>query len=119
VRLLGDENLSRRLIEALRLAGHDVLWCGEGLQATPDVRILIEAYRQRRIVLTQDKDFANLVFGAGRPCRGIVLVRMPEVGELLRNKRILDLLSIPEDQLLHAMTVISANGIRRRPLIPR
>ncbi len=119
MRLLGDENLARRLIEMLRNAGHDVLWCGEDYRATPDEKILREAYRQQRIVLTQDKDFADLAFQSKRACRGIVLVRMPEVGESLRNKRILDLLSVPEDQFLDAMTVIGVNGIRRRPLTPR
>lgn len=57
MRLLADENLPKPIVEALRAAGHDVLWARTDLAGASDVALLDLAESEARIVLTLDKDF--------------------------------------------------------------
>lgn len=58
MRILADENLPYELILSLRKSGHDISETPFGL---PDNEIIQLAKRQKRILLTQDKHFANLL----------------------------------------------------------
>ncbi|MDO8428782.1 MAG: DUF5615 family PIN-like protein [Candidatus Diapherotrites archaeon] len=58
---LADENVSMRLVKALRTAGHTVKDIKEEkLFGISDLRILELAVAEKRIILTHDKDFLNL-----------------------------------------------------------
>src|SRR5262245_52149605 len=76
MRLLANENFPAVAVEALRNAGHDVLWIWECDRGAPDERVLERAAQDRRVLLTFDKDFGALVFrrGVSASC-GIVLFR--------------------------------------------
>jgi predicted nuclease of predicted toxin-antitoxin system len=51
VRLLTDSNIVAQAVEALRAAGHDVVYLGE---RTADQALLAEAVDEGRIILTKD-----------------------------------------------------------------
>ncbi len=58
--------------------GHDVVWAGDWRPDPGDAAILEFAHRERRILITRDKDFGELVFLRGLPHAGILrLVRVP------------------------------------------
>lgn len=61
---------SRRLKEALTEAGHDVRSAGDGYASASDDELLAVAYDEQRALVTEDKDFGELVFLRGRrhPC---------------------------------------------------
>jgi predicted nuclease of predicted toxin-antitoxin system len=62
VRFLVDANLSPRVAEWLRSNGHDAVHVFEvGLNRAGDRRILREAARGRRILLTSDLDFGEIL----------------------------------------------------------
>jgi predicted nuclease of predicted toxin-antitoxin system len=62
VRFLVDANLSPRVAEWLRSKGHDAVHVFEvGLNRAGDHRILKEAARGRRILLTSDLDFGEIL----------------------------------------------------------
>ena len=61
MRFLLNENMSGTVIRALRERGHDVLSAKESLQGLPDEDVLAGAQRERRLVVTQDKDFTEWV----------------------------------------------------------
>lgn len=61
MKLLADECCAARLVGALRDHGHDVLYAAETMQGKPDRSILRRAYDERRLLLTEDKDFGELV----------------------------------------------------------
>ncbi len=42
----------------------------------PDDEVLLDAYNEGRILLTEDKDFGELVYRLNKPSRGIVLIRI-------------------------------------------
>ena len=61
---------SRRLMGALAEAGHDVRSAGDGYARASDEELLAVARAERRVLVTEDKDFGELVFLHGRrhPC---------------------------------------------------
>ncbi|GJL51056.1 MAG: hypothetical protein NPIRA01_22830 [Nitrospirales bacterium] len=72
MKLLLDTCISRGVCEALRAAGHDVIWTGEWLQDPGDSEILDKAFEESRILITLDKDFGELAIVLERPHAGIV-----------------------------------------------
>jgi predicted nuclease of predicted toxin-antitoxin system len=77
MRLLANENFPLEAVQALRLAGHDAAWIREDAPGSPDDAVLSRAARERRLLLTFDKDFGALVFRRGaNASNGIVLFRV-------------------------------------------
>src|SRR2546421_3399703 len=61
MRFLADENVSRLVIERLRGEGHDVISVAETKPGAPDDDILKAADAERRILITEDRDFGEMV----------------------------------------------------------
>lgn len=74
------------------------------------------AHAEGRLLLTEDKDFGELVFRWRRPVPGLVLVRIePEFAEL-RSERLLAGIERYRDGLIGRYTVIEEARFRSRPL---
>jgi predicted nuclease of predicted toxin-antitoxin system len=66
MRFLADMGVSLRVVEWLRSSGHDTIHLrDEGLQKMPNGEIFRKAIRERRIVLTFDLDFGEIVAANG------------------------------------------------------
>ena len=72
MRLLLDACVWKGALAALRGSGHDAAWAGEWPQDPGDDEILAEAHRERRILVTLDKDFGELAVVQRRPHSGII-----------------------------------------------
>lgn len=74
VRFLADESCDFRIVRALRAAGHDVHAIVEDSPGAPDGAVLESARKVNRILLTEDRDFGQLVFAnlasPGSACDG-------------------------------------------------
>lgn len=116
MKLLANENVPRLTIEALRAAGHDLLWARTDMGGSQDEDVLSRAQAERRILLTHDKDFGDLAFHAGLPATcGIVLIRL---GHLLPEEiaqRTVQALGSRSDWEGH-LSVVEEHRIRMRPL---
>jgi len=77
MRFLADEGCDFNLVRALREAGHDVLAVCETSPRAGDIGIIELAVREERVLLTEDKDFGQLVFAHGKDVRGVVFLRYP------------------------------------------
>jgi len=77
LRLAFGENIPAVVIEAVRSADCDVVWAAESLSGASDRTIVEFAKRERRIIITQDKDFADLAAHGEFPPEGLVLLRVP------------------------------------------
>ncbi|MBD0367365.1 MAG: DUF5615 family PIN-like protein [Flavisolibacter sp.] len=62
MKLLADESVDKPIIDALRMAGFDVVYILEIAPEIDDGTILNLSNDEQRILLTQDKDFGELVF---------------------------------------------------------
>ncbi|MCR6645900.1 MAG: DUF5615 family PIN-like protein [Terricaulis sp.] len=77
MRFLADENMPRACVEALRAAGHDLVWVREDAPGMDDTDIFAWAAREGRVLLTFDKDFGEAAVRAGLPGdAGIILFRV-------------------------------------------
>ena len=62
MRFLADESCDFSVVKALRAAGHDVTAVAEGpLRGADDDKVIELARVDRRILLTEDKDFGQLI----------------------------------------------------------
>ena len=60
MRLVADENCDFSLVTDLRAAGYDVVAITEQMAGADDQRVIDFARSERRLLLTEDKDFATL-----------------------------------------------------------
>jgi len=76
LRLLVDEDTqSRRLVDSLRHAGHDILTASEaGLCGQPDAQALARATQDGRLLLTQNCDDFRALHSQGTAHAGIITV---------------------------------------------
>jgi predicted nuclease of predicted toxin-antitoxin system len=59
--LLTDESCDGRIVAALRAAGHDIVEVGAVARQALDDRVIEMALQDHRVLLTEDKDFGELV----------------------------------------------------------
>ena len=75
MRWLADECVAAPLVVFLRAHGHDVLYIAEAAAGLSDAEVIALALRENRLLLTEDKDFGDLVFRRERTVPGVVLMR--------------------------------------------
>ena len=88
MRWLVDECVDAALVARLRDAGHDVVYMAEIAPAESDAEVMRRAHEDNRLLLTEDKDFGDLVFRRGRPVPGIVLLRIDPARKALKAQRL-------------------------------
>jgi predicted nuclease of predicted toxin-antitoxin system len=78
MRFLLDESAELRIAAALRDDGYDVTTIVHDHSASlADREVLRIANAEQRILITNDRDFGELVFGEGLPHAGIIYFRLP------------------------------------------
>jgi len=116
MRFLADENLELAIVEILRDEGHDVATVTSEGPGTADHHLLARSLEQHRILVTNDKDFAELTFLQKRTAVGIVLVRLAGYSPGEKAMRVLEVVKERGELLPGAMTVIERDLTRRRTL---
>lgn len=115
MKFLTDENIGIKTVEYLRQHRHNVRSVLEevSLRGADDDALLNLANKERRIIVTLDKDFGALVFRHLRKSGGVVLLR-------LRNERESNVIAILEHllnskpKLAGRFTVVSEDKIKIR-----
>jgi predicted nuclease of predicted toxin-antitoxin system len=118
VKLLADECCDAGMVAALREDGHDVLYAMEDLRGASDEEPLALAMAEERLLLTEDKDFGELVYALKRPTQGIVLLRFEVVERAQKVSRIRELLEQYSARLAHQFVVLASDKVRLRPILP-
>jgi predicted nuclease of predicted toxin-antitoxin system len=117
MRFLADESCDFSVVRALRAAGHDVVAVAEVALSADDSVVSDLAVRQRRILLTEDKDLGQLVFAQAQPSGGVLFIRYPAAARRTLPKVILDLVAEVGSDLSGCFVVVQPGRIRmvRRP----
>ena len=119
MRLLANENIPSSAIQGWRNRGHDVLSVRESMPGAGDIQILAQAQSDRRLVVTQDKDFGELAFRHGLPADcGIILFRLSATDPDELVARMVDAVEERSDWQGH-FSVVEDHRIRIRELSPR
>jgi predicted nuclease of predicted toxin-antitoxin system len=116
MRWIVDENVPRSVIRNLRELGHDVISVRESLRSATDIVVLNRAIADQGILVTQDKDFGELVFHTGAPGQyGVVLFRLTGSDLKADNDRMVAVLS-GRDDWRGQFAVVTDRQIRLRAL---
>jgi predicted nuclease of predicted toxin-antitoxin system len=109
---LADESCDFAVVRALRSSGYEVLAIAEVAPQTPDSKVIELAVRERRVLLTEDKDFGQLVYAELRESTGVILIRFPasERGEL--PAAVLKVIQELRERLTGAFVVLTPRRIR-------
>src|SRR5258707_7461184 len=73
---LADESCAGPVVRALREAGHDVVAIAEVARGATDQQVLERALNEKRVLITEDRDFGQLVYARGRSSAGVILLTL-------------------------------------------
>jgi predicted nuclease of predicted toxin-antitoxin system len=116
VRWLVDECTAAAFCLLLRESGHDVVYMSDVAPRATDAAVMSRANSENRLLLTEDKDFGNLVFRQGRPVPGVVLLRIASARRAQKAARLLAAIDRFCDDLLGRYTVVEESRFGFRPL---
>jgi predicted nuclease of predicted toxin-antitoxin system len=116
VKFLVDECCDVALVDALRSDGYDVFSVAETMRGALDSEILARAYSEQRILLTEDKDFGELVYRQQLATYGIILLRFDPNEDEQKLDRLQAILRLHHERLEGAFVVIEAAKLRIRSL---
>jgi predicted nuclease of predicted toxin-antitoxin system len=117
LRFLADESCDFAVVRALRAEGYDVLAVSEVMRRSDDRELIDQANREKRILLTEDKDFGWLVFVSHADSAGVILIRFLGNARQTLVQAVRQLVREQGKRLLGAFVVVQPGHIRisRRP----
>ena len=112
MRFLVDECVGPSVARWLHEIGHDVLSVFEESRGAEDEWIVEKANAEKRIIITNDKDFGEMIFRRKMPMKGSFFC---EAGTSPHRKKIAmlkNVFSLPEDKIPGSFIVIPETAIR-------
>jgi predicted nuclease of predicted toxin-antitoxin system len=117
MRWLADECVDALLIAKLREAGHDVVYVAETDPGVTDRQVVSMAVQERRLLLTEDKDFGEMVVRWRRPLPGLVLLRLDAVETGRKWSRLNAAIERYADELFGRFTIVEDARLRSRAIV--
>ena len=114
--LLADENIDCRIIKNLRDAGFNVISVREDYCGAKDREILNIAKQKELIVITEDKDFGELIFSFKAVNVGVVFLRYHFLERTTIIESLLHVIQQQGNTLRDKFTVITLKKIRIRDI---
>jgi predicted nuclease of predicted toxin-antitoxin system len=118
LKLLADENIAVDMVSWLREQGCEVVHASEQLAQEADSVLLQAAETEGRLLITEDKDFGELVFRDRLNSHGVVLLRMGKLTIPKRIERLAEAWSVVQSNPSGRFIVITEKKVRVRPLNP-
>jgi predicted nuclease of predicted toxin-antitoxin system len=119
MRFPGDMGVSWRVIEWLRAAGHDAVHLrDEGLQRLPNGDIFQKGFAEKRIVLTFDLDFGEILAGSAGQVVSVVLFRLHDSRTVHVIERLQTVLDQSSAELMAGAIVVVEEGRHRVRKLP-
>ena len=116
IKFLADVNIEKPLVDYLVKQGYDIKWIPDYDCEMPDEDLLQLANQEKRIFITNDKDFGDLIFLQRKVSAGIILFRVKGQNSQETIKLMKKLLMGYRDKLLNHYVVITKAKIRIVPL---
>ena len=111
-----DVNVEKQIIDKLRESNYDVLSVYEKFKYAEDDYVLNLANKEERILITNDKDFGELVFRLKLLSYGIVLFRITSQNYSVKIEKLINLIQESESKLKNNFIIISDQKIRIVPI---
>jgi predicted nuclease of predicted toxin-antitoxin system len=116
IRFLADESCDYLIVSTLRSAGHDVVAVVDTGERSIDAAVIDQAYVEKRVLLTEDKDFGWHVFVARQHSPGVILIRFPASMRLTMAKSTLAAVASHADRIETSFLVIQPGHTRLQKL---
>lgn len=112
-----DESCAGPVIRARRDAGHDVIVIAESAKGASDEAVIERAFNERRVLITEDRDFGELVYARGRSSAGVVFVKFPGRARRLKPAAVVEAVAKLGARLRDGFAVVEPGRVRlaRRP----
>ena len=114
IRFLVDECTGKRLA-VLLAKEYDSIYVGDWKRAATDEEVLKKAERENRILITDDKDFGELIFRFGKPSSGVILIRTSFTNPERRFKLLKQFLEVIDPK--NKFVVIRDEAVRVRRIL--
>ena len=108
--------ISFLVVRTLRSAEYDVLSVAESFPSASDKQVLRHATKEKRILLTEDKDFGEWVFAHGENVSGVILIRFPANARRQLGAEIKVLVDIHGLELMRNFVVLEPGRARIRKI---
>lgn len=112
MKFLADESLEYRVVEWLRKEGHDVIAVADELSSMDDVSVLRLASSDSRVLLTNDKDFGDLVFRRKLGHAGVILFRLGDESADSKIEKLVRLFEKLGNEIVGGFVVIGRTKVR-------
>ena len=116
MKFLADVNVEKTVIEEIITLGYNVKCVTDINPGMSDTEVLTTANSEDRILITNDKDFGEIVFRQKLLCSGIILIRVNNQDIQEKARLIKKLLIFYKDKIYKHFIVISNKKIRAIPL---
>jgi predicted nuclease of predicted toxin-antitoxin system len=114
VKIVADENIDNKLIGLLRESTFEVVSIREREPSTKDTHVLFLANLNNALLITEDKDFGDLVFAKRQAHFGVLLIRLQGLSRDRQISNVIDLIITRKESLLHSFSVLTPAGLRIR-----
>lgn len=119
MRFLADENVASIVVARLRAAGLDVVAIAETVAGASDDEVLALAVADKRILITEDRDFGELVVRQRMAVGGVVLLELDPLSNEAVAARVTEVVCAQSAKLAGNLVVIEPGRVRIRPLVHR
>lgn len=118
MKFLADMGVSPLTVQALRQRGYDAVHLmDERLERLPDPQIMVKAMQEKRIVLTFDLDFGDLLAASADILPSVIIFRLKTPTPAITTERLLAALSEFESALMNgAILTVEDKRYRLRHL---
>jgi predicted nuclease of predicted toxin-antitoxin system len=108
--------VDRHIVAALREADYDTRFICEDCPGVADTVVLELAEQDDRVLLTEDKDFGELVFRVAQASHGVMLIRLSELPPREAAALVLEVVETHRDELIGRFAVLNSRALRLREL---
>jgi predicted nuclease of predicted toxin-antitoxin system len=109
---LADESCDFAVVRALRAGNYDVLSTSEVMDRSDDRELIEQAHREKRILLTEDKDFGWLVYVSHADSSGVILMQFPGNARRTLVEAVMQVVDEQGERLLNAFVVVQPGHVR-------
>jgi predicted nuclease of predicted toxin-antitoxin system len=116
IKFLADVNVEKQIVDFLKERRMDIKWVAEINKQMSNGELMRLSKREKRILITNDKDFGEIVFLQRRLTAGIILFRIKSQDTNKKVKMLKTLLEVYFKKIKNHFVVITEDKIRFIPL---
>lgn len=114
---LADENIETEIVDLLRSNGYEVDYVLEMMPGISDNDIILQANKNKSLLITSDKDFGELVFRQHLVHNGVILIRLHGILPGEKAELVINFLKNYGEKITNSFSVITKSNVRIRSKI--